>query len=103
MAFPEGPEEGILEFAAAIKDARGKDGFLVLDTHLLGNPDLGDRILVREAYPMLWARLQQMQAKRKFVITGQPGVGKTFWLIWLLIRWGSCVYCRLPMSLIAAL
>ena len=92
--------------AAAIKDATQEDGFLVVPALLLGKPELGDRILIRESYPMHWARLQQVhdeEASTKFVITGQPGIGKSFWLIWLLIRWGSCVYCRLPESVIAAL
>ena len=96
---------GFLPFAAAIKYAREEDGFLVLPALLLGKPELGARILIRESYLMLWARLQQVhdeEASTKFVVTGQPGIGKSFWLIWLLIRWGSCVYCRLPMSLIAA-
>ena len=78
----------MLKFTAVIKDAKEEDGFLILRTPLLGFPQLGNRILVRECYPMLWERLQQLHAKRACtgcIITGQPGVGKTFWLIWLLI------------------
>ena len=77
-----------MKFAAVIKDATEQDGFLVMPTPLLGFPELGNRILVRECYLLLWERLQQLHAKRActgFIITGQPGVGKTFWLIWLLI------------------
>ena len=92
--------------AAAIKDATQQVGFLVVSTPLRGSPLLGNRILIRESCLMLWDRLQQLNAEKaytSFVITGQPGVGKTFWLIWLLMRWGICVRCRLPASLIAAL
>ena len=96
--------KGFSKFAAAIKDATEEDGILKVPYPLLGNEHLGDLILVRESYLMLWNRLQQAHSEegcRKIVVTGQPGVGRTFWLIWLLIRWGSCVYCRLPESGIA--
>ena len=75
------PAKGLSKFAGAIKGAREEDGCLSLPILLLGNPELGDRILVRESYLMLWARLQQVhdeKASTNFVITGQPGVGKTF-------------------------
>ena len=101
----EGPTPAMLKFAAAIKDAAEEDGFLVVPTRLLGSPKLGNRILVRECYPMLWERLQQLHTKRNytgFIITGQPGIGKTFWLVWLLIRWGCCVHHRLAESPVAA-
>lgn len=79
----------MLDFAAAIKGASEKRGILEMPAPLLGRPDLGSSILVRKAYPMLLKSLQLEHAKThktKFVITGQPGIGKTFWLIWLLIR-----------------
>ena len=89
---------------AAIKDAKEENGILKLPYPLFGDGELGDRILVRESYLMLWNKLQQAHEEEgctKLVVTGQPGVGKTFWLIWLLIRWASCVYHRLPESLTA--
>ena len=95
-----------MKFAAAIKDTTEEDSFLVISAPLLGSPLLGNRILVRKSYLMLWDRLQQLhfeKAYTSFVITGQPGVGKTFWLIWLLIRWGICVCCRLSASLTTVL
>ena len=100
------PPQGTLHFAAAIKNAREVDGFLVAPTPLFGYPELGNRILLRECYPLLCSRLQQVHAEESwtsFVISGQEGVGKTYWLMWLLTRWASCVYRRLPGSLIAAL
>ena len=93
--------QGLLEplarhvnFAAAIKYATEVNGFLVVHAPPLGSPELGNRILVRECYPMLWNRLQQVHAEESwtsFVITGREGVGKTYWLMWLLIRWASCL------------
>ena len=79
----------MLNFAATIKYATKVDGFLIVPAPLLGCPELGNLILVRECYPMLWHRLQQVHAENfwtSFVITGQEGVGKTYWLVWLLIR-----------------
>ena len=95
------PPKGFSKFAAAIKDATEEDGILTVPHPLFGNGELGGRILVRECYLMLWNRLQQAHDEEgctKFVVTGQPGIGKTFWLIWLLIRWERCVSGRLPDS-----
>eukprot|EP00891_Asterochloris_glomerata_P007317 jgi/Astpho2/7317/Aster-01619 len=83
------PPQGTLHFAAAIKYAREVDGFLVAPTPLFGYPELGNRILLRECYPLLCSRLQQVHAEESwtsFVISGQEGVGKTYWLMWLLTR-----------------
>ena len=96
MAFQK-VSKGFSNFAAAIaalKDAKEEDGILKLPYPLFGVGTLGDRILVRKCYLTLWTKLQQAHDEEgctKFVVTGQPGIGKTFWLIWLLIRWGSCV------------
>ena len=63
--------------------------FLVLDQPLLGRPTLGQCILVREAYEPLWSQLQakaQNANSKHVVVSGHPGVGKSFWLIWLLMK-----------------
>ena len=77
----------MVNFAATIKYAT--DGFLIVLAPLLGSPELGNRILVLECYPMLWHRLQQVHSetfRTSLVITGQEGIGKTYWLMWPLIR-----------------
>lgn len=61
-------------------DERATGKFLKLaDGFVLGKPELGNRFLVRSAYEELIENFNECsEVFRKWVVTGTPGIGKTF-------------------------
>lgn len=78
------------KWAAQAGDENEADDWLELPegVFFLGLPDLGSRLYVRDAYRKLADVLEQLRAKGKAhgVISGNPGLGKTWFAIWMLVR-----------------
>lgn len=57
-------------------------------TFFLGSETLGSRLYVREAYWKLADRLEYLpgKGKRHGVIGGNPGLGKSLFALWMLVR-----------------
>ncbi|KNE94666.1 hypothetical protein PSTG_12028 [Puccinia striiformis f. sp. tritici PST-78] len=82
-------EEEITHFWKGLPTANlvGEDEWQYLDlkgAYVLGNPELGHRILVRSVYKELRKHIDESFAKSKWVVTGTPGVGKTFFSAYYL-------------------
>ncbi|POV94437.1 hypothetical protein PSHT_16223, partial [Puccinia striiformis] len=82
-------EEEITHFWKGLPTANlvGEDEWQYLDlkgAYVLGNPELCHRILVRSVYEELREHIDESFAKSKWVVTGTPGVGKTFFSAYYL-------------------
>ena len=79
--------EEFTKFAAAIPDLceqPDKDGFLhftVPVPFLRGTQDM----FVHEVYEALWDHFINSSLKA-FVVSGNAGIGKSWWLVWVLIK-----------------
>ena len=79
--------EGMTKFAAAIPqfpDLPDKDGFLLFPVpvqFLRGRQGM----FVREVYEALWDHVANSSFKA-FVVSGNAGIGKSYWLVWVLIN-----------------
>ena len=87
--LPAGPQvsAGMTEFAAAIPDFPEQpdaDGFLHFPVHvpLLGHEKV---MFVRDIYKALWEHVANSSLKG-FVVSGSAGIGKSWWLVWVLIK-----------------
>ncbi|GAX79590.1 hypothetical protein CEUSTIGMA_g7031.t1 [Chlamydomonas eustigma] len=86
----------VQEFWISLQKACVKDGFLQLrkGDYFLGSPMKGHRILMRESYESILQRIDELLDKglRRFLITGTPGIGKSFFMFplmhWLLLKKG---------------
>ena len=60
-------------------------------TDFLGDADLGSTLYVREAYIALQEKLDEMKKKgtAHVVISGNPGLGKSWFALYMLVRQGS--------------
>ena len=80
--------EAVQNFAAAIPTfpkQPDKDGFLHFPVHV---PFLGKNrqdMFVREVYTALWDHVANSTFKA-FVVSGNAGIGKSWWLVWVLIK-----------------
>ncbi|RIB25685.1 hypothetical protein C2G38_2138650 [Gigaspora rosea] len=50
----------------------------------LGKNNFGSKIFIRKAYKELWEIIATKHPERDFLITGNPGIGKTFFILFLL-------------------
>ena len=79
--------EEITKFAAAIPDLceqPDKDSLLHFSVpvpFLRGRQDM----FVREVYEALWDHVTNSSLKA-FVVSGNAGIGKSWWLVWVLIK-----------------
>ncbi|GAX79592.1 hypothetical protein CEUSTIGMA_g7033.t1 [Chlamydomonas eustigma] len=86
----------VQEFWISLQKACVKNGFLRLrkGDSFLGSPMKGHRILMRESYESILQRIDELldQGLRRFLITGTPGIGKSFFMFplmhWLLQKKG---------------
>ena len=85
-------------FADAAYSAQLEGTWLVLpgDACFLGERNRGNTMYVREAYVKLAAALEQYAARgtKHIVITGNPGLGKSWFAIYMLIRCTSAALQR---------
>ena len=61
-------------------------------TCFLGDADLGSTLYVREAYTALHKKLEELKKKKgtaHVVISGSPGLGKSWFALYMLVRRGS--------------
>ena len=87
--LPAGPqtEEDVTEFAAAIPDfpkqpdAEGFLHFPVPVPFLQGRTDM----LLRDVHKALWEHVVN-SSYEGFVVSGNAGIGKPWWLVWVLIK-----------------
>src|SRR5260363_283572 len=54
------------------------------DICFLDNKYFGSKIFVRKAYEELWEIIDKQHPGHDFLITGNPGIGKTFFILFLL-------------------
>ncbi|KAL2918909.1 hypothetical protein HK105_201743 [Polyrhizophydium stewartii] len=81
------PDIELIKFWQQLRHARLEDDILSLPagTYFLGDPVLGSKLYVRQVYKELALGIEQSQHwQRGFVVTGTPGMGKTFFGIWML-------------------
>ena len=77
----------VTEFAAKVPDfpeQPDEDGFLrfpVPVPFLEGRTDM----FMRDVYKALWERIANSSLKG-FVVSGNAGIGKSWWLVWVLIK-----------------
>ena len=82
---------GLLEFARVAWGARDKlgTGWLTLPdgVNFLGDPELGNTIYVREAYCALREALDKYRTQgiKHVVVSGNPGVGKSVFALFMLM------------------
>ena len=59
-------------------------------TCFLGDPVLGSTLYVREAYTALHNKLEELKKRGKahVVISGNPGLGKSWFALYMLVRRG---------------
>ncbi|KAJ8324465.1 hypothetical protein O5D80_006718 [Batrachochytrium dendrobatidis] len=63
-------------------------------TYLLGDPSLGSKLYTRQVYKELALGIEQSKPwQRGFVVTGTPGMGKTFFGIWMMYLIVNDVIC----------
>ena len=80
--------EAVQNFAAAIPtfpQRPDEDGFLHFPVPV---PFLGKKrqdMFVREVYTALWVYVENSPFKA-FVVSGNAGIGKSWWLVWVLIK-----------------
>lgn len=78
------------EWAATSCEEDEGDDWLTLpeDVFFLGVPQLGSSLYIRAAYRKLADVLEEMRASGKLhvVISGNPGLGKSWFAIWMLVR-----------------
>ncbi len=87
--LPAGPQvsAGIFKFAAEIPnfpEQPDEDGFLhfpVPVPFLEGRTDM----FVRDVHKALWDHVVN-SSLNGFVVTGNAGIGKSWWLVWVLIK-----------------
>ena len=87
--LPAGPQtdQAVTQFATEIPDFPEQpdaDGFLHFPVPV---PFLGQRqdMFVREVYTALWKHVTESSYKG-FVVSGNAGIGKSWWLVWVLIK-----------------
>ena len=106
---------GLLAFAERAHDAvevgmEGEEGdmkdwmTLPQGLYLMGEEDLGNTMYVRRAYRKLAEVLEDMRAagQRHVVVSGNPGLGKSYFAIWMLIRQAVCNFCMLKLISVAS-
>lgn len=73
---------------AGEEDENGRWLELPEGVFFLGLPNLGGCLYIREAYRRLADVLEDMlsEGKQHVVISGNPGLGKTWFAIWMLVR-----------------
>lgn len=80
---------GMRRFAEKALEARIVGNWLEVPegTHLLGEPERGRFLYVREAYKALQRALEKARSEgtRHAVVSGNPGVGKSWFAMYLLI------------------
>jgi DNA replication protein DnaC len=81
---------GLQLFAKMAPKATVEGDWLTLDANLLGNPRLGRAIYLREAYIKLRNVLESLKERGigHVVISGNPGLGKSWFAIYMLITCG---------------
>jgi hypothetical protein len=87
-------EEEIIRFWKNLPAAKlvgeGEGQYLDLkESYVLGNPELGHRIVVRPVYKELRECFDRKSVISKWVVTGTPGVGKSFfsaYYLWVAAR-----------------
>ncbi|CAK0731510.1 hypothetical protein CVIRNUC_000004 [Coccomyxa viridis] len=85
--------KGLQSFAAAAWGSPHKavDGWMHAPggTCFLGDADLGSTLYVREAYVALQEKLEELKKKgtAHVVISGNPGLGKSWFALYMLVRW----------------
>ena len=79
---------GMQRFAENAKAAKTVGNWLELPegTHFLGDAELGSILYVRKAYRLLRWALRRMRSKgrRHVVVSGNPGVGKSWFAMYML-------------------
>ncbi|KAA1117814.1 hypothetical protein PGT21_050024 [Puccinia graminis f. sp. tritici] len=96
-------EEGLLRFWKALPEASlvvdGEVEYLELkESYILGIKKLGDRLLVRPIYKEL-CELFEVEGYDQWVVTGTPGIGKTFFSVyymWIAARKKKAVLWQNP-------
>lgn len=81
---------GLQLFAEMAPKATTEGDWLTVDAHLLGDSSLGRTLYVREAYIKLQEVLESLKEGGigHVVISGNPGLGKSYFAIYMLIRCG---------------
>ncbi|KAA1080753.1 hypothetical protein PGT21_019414 [Puccinia graminis f. sp. tritici] len=96
-------EEGLIRFWKALPEASlvvdGEVEYLELkESYILGDENLGDRLLVRPVYKEL-CEFFKANAYNRWVVTGTPGIGKTFfslYYMWIAARAKKTVVWQPP-------
>ncbi|KAA1074723.1 hypothetical protein PGT21_017069 [Puccinia graminis f. sp. tritici] len=95
--------EGLIRFWKALPEASlvvdGEVEYLELkESYILGDENLGDRLLVRPIYKEL-CEFFKANAYNRWVVTGTPGIGKTFFSVyymWIAARAKKTVVWQPP-------
>ena len=66
--FPEPDEDGFLHFPVPVPLSEGRTD-----------------MFVRDVYTALWEHVANSSSKG-FVVSGNAGIGKSWWLVWVLIK-----------------
>eukprot|EP00842_Homolaphlyctis_polyrhiza_P001067 jgi/Hompol1/1961/HPOL_005797-RA len=81
------PDAELYKFWIQLRNARLEDDMLTLPpgVYFLGDPSLGSSLFVRHCFKEIALGIEQsLHWQRGMVITGTPGMGKTFFGLWML-------------------
>ncbi|RPB17901.1 hypothetical protein L211DRAFT_844256, partial [Terfezia boudieri ATCC MYA-4762] len=83
-----GPGDDLAQFWQSLRDAKiDEQNCITLPngTYWAGVKDFGGKLYIRDAYNTLWAQISNPSVKN-WVITGTPGIGKTYFSLFLLYK-----------------
>ncbi len=91
IIFTISPDQNIARFWQSLDSATEDNGVLSLpaDSFWMGDPALGSKLVIRQCYNDLWDMIQDLrtnQGIRRVALMGNPGIGKSWFLFYLLYK-----------------